>query len=83
MRLTECGDGEKMEILTSGSFVSLENREKIEQLIFTAKELCEGGVSKQKTLSAHPKAISDSPLRCGKARSSLCRAIASESQPLH
>jgi hypothetical protein len=28
-----------MQILSSGSFINLENREKIEQLIFTAKEL--------------------------------------------
>ena len=28
-----------MQVLTSGSFINLDNQEKIEQLIFTAKEI--------------------------------------------
>jgi hypothetical protein len=34
-----------MEILSSGSFVILENREKIEQLIFHGKRDCKGSES--------------------------------------
>jgi len=38
-RLTRSGVIENMEILNSGSFIPLDNREKIEQLIFTARTL--------------------------------------------
>ena len=34
-----------MQILTSGSFINLENQEKIEQLVFTAKEIAGAAVS--------------------------------------
>lgn len=34
-----------MKILQSGSFINLENREKIEELIFTAKELAGAAIA--------------------------------------
>lgn len=36
-----------MQILSSGSFINLENHEKIEQLVFTAKELAQSAVKTQ------------------------------------
>ena len=38
-RLIKIRSEQTMEILNSGSFITLDGREKIEQLIFTAKEL--------------------------------------------
>ena len=41
-----------MQILSSGSFINLENREKIEQLIFTAKELANAASQTQGFVNA-------------------------------
>ncbi len=46
MRLIDCvrGDKNHMEILSSGSFINLDNEEKIEQLVFTAQEIAETAI---------------------------------------
>ena len=43
-----------MQILTSGSFINLENREKIEQLIFTARELANAASQAEGFINAGP-----------------------------
>lgn len=56
-----------MEILSSGSFVILENREKIEQLIFTANELAKAASQAEGFIST-TGGISGSLLGCGRAQ---------------
>ena len=43
-----------MQILSSGSFINLENREKIEQLIFTARELANAASQAEGFVNAGP-----------------------------
>ena len=43
-----------MEILSSGSFITLDGREKIEQLIFTAKELAKAASQSEGFVNAGP-----------------------------
>lgn len=41
-----------MQILTSGSFINLDNQEKVEQLIFTAKAIADSAVQTEGFISS-------------------------------
>lgn len=63
---------EKMEILNSGSFITLDNRDKIEQLIFTAKELARAAIAAEGFVGS-PSANQSLALQMWQGAEYVCR----------